>query len=66
MPSDNPIIESLSGWLEEEMKIYFNLKSAESIPSFIENYVYYFNNERLSCKLNYKTPVQYRTEQGFG
>ena len=47
------------------MKIDFNLKSVEDIPSFIENYVYYFNNERLSYKLNYKTPVQYRIEQGF-
>ena len=27
--------------------------------------VHYFNNERLSYKLNYKTPVQYRIEQGF-
>ncbi|MBE6706934.1 MAG: IS3 family transposase, partial [Ruminococcaceae bacterium] len=27
--------------------------------------VYYFNNERLSSKLNYKTPVQFRIEQGF-
>ena len=64
-PTDNPIIESLNGWIKEEMKIDFNLKAAESIPSFIENYVYYFNNERLSSKLNYKTPVQYRIEQGF-
>ena len=65
-PTDNPIIESLNGWIKEEMKIDFNLKSAEDIPSFIENYVYYFNHERLSYKLNYKTPVQYRIEQGFG
>ena len=65
-PTDNPIIESLNGWIKEEMKIDFNLKSAEDIPSFIENYVYYFNNERLSYKFNYKTPVQYRIEQGFG
>ena len=65
-PTDNPIIESLNGWIKEEMKIDFNLKSAEDIHSFIENYVYYFNNERLSYKLNYKTPVQYRIEQGFG
>ena len=47
-PTDNPIIESLNGWIKEEMKIDFNLKNAEGIPSFIENYVYYFNNERLS------------------
>ncbi len=64
-PTDNPIIESLNGWIKEEMRIDFNLKYAEDIPSFIENYVNYFNNERLSYKLNYKTPVQYRIEQGF-
>lgn len=64
-PTDNPIIESLNGWIKEEMKIDFNLRAAEGIPSFIENYVHYFNYERLSYKLNYKTPVQYRIEQGF-
>ena len=64
-PTDNPIIESLNGWIKEEMKIDFNLKSVESIPLFIESYVNYFNNERLSYKLKYKTPVQYRIEQGF-
>ena len=64
-PTDNPIIEALNGWIKEEMRIDFELKSVENIPSFIENYVHYFNNERLSYKLKYKTPVQYRIEQGF-
>ena len=45
-PTDNPIIESLNGWIKEEMRIDFNLKAAEGIPSFIEKYVHYFNNER--------------------
>lgn len=31
----------------EEMKIDFNLQGAENVPSFIERYVYYFNNESL-------------------
>ena len=64
-PTDNPIIAALNGWIKEEMRIDFELKSVENTPSFIENYVHYFNNERLSYKLNYKTPVQYRIEQGF-
>lgn len=64
-PTDNPIIESLNGWIKEEMRIYFNLNAVEDITSFIKDYVYYFNNERLSFKLNYKTPVQYRREKGF-
>ena len=65
-PTDNPIIESINGWIKEELKHDFDLKNVKSFPEFIENYVYYFNNERLSCKLNYKTPVQFRIEQGFG
>ena len=36
-PTDNPIIESLNGWIKEEIKIDFNLKAVEDIPSFIEN-----------------------------
>ncbi len=64
-PTDNPIIESMNGWIKEELKIDFDLKHAENIPLLIENYVKYFNNERLSYKLNYKTPVQYKIEQGF-
>ena len=65
-PTDNPIIESLNGWIKEEMRKEFNLRNVDNLPSFIENYIHYFNNERLSYKLNYKTPVQYKIEQGFG
>ena len=64
-PTDNPIIESLHVWIKEEMKVNFNLRDAEAIHSFIDKYIHYFNNERLSYKLNCKTPVQYRIEQGF-
>ena len=65
-PTDNPIIESLNGWIKEERWKDFNLRNVDNIPLFIENYVHYFNNERLSYKPNYKTPVQYKIEQGFG
>lgn len=64
-PTDNPIIESLNGWIKEEMRIDFNLNAVEDITLFIKDYVHYFNNERLSFKLNYKTPVQYRREKWF-
>lgn len=33
-PTDNPIIESLNGWIKKE--INFNLKLVENIPLFIE------------------------------
>ena len=65
-PTDNPIIESLNGWIKEEMRKEFNLRNVENLPLFIVYYVHYLNNERLSYKLIYKTPVNLRIEQGFG
>ena len=64
-PTDNPIIEALNGWIKEEMKIDFNLISVESIQLFIESYVHYFNNERLSYKLNYKTLSNIELNKGL-
>nr|MCR5135298.1 IS3 family transposase [Clostridiales bacterium] len=32
----------------------------------ISDYVTYYNNERPAYALQYKSPVQYRIEQGFG
>ena len=48
-----------------EIRNHQQTPNVDNLPSFIENYVHYFNNERLSYKLNYKTPVQYKIEQGF-
>ncbi|MBP5550490.1 MAG: IS3 family transposase, partial [Bacilli bacterium] len=31
----------------------------------IDDYIAYFNNERLACTLGYKSPIQYRTEWGY-
>ncbi|MCR5461600.1 MAG: IS3 family transposase, partial [bacterium] len=31
----------------------------------IDEYVYYYNNERPAYSLKYKTPIQFKTEQGF-
>ena len=64
-PTDNPIIESLNGWIKEELYIDFGLYYSKSVPELINNYVKYFNNYRLSSKLHYKNPVQFRIEQGF-
>ena len=53
-PTDNPIIESLNGWMKEELKNDFNL--------YKTNDIHKTNNERLAYSLKYKSPVQYRTE----
>ncbi|MBR0213522.1 MAG: IS3 family transposase, partial [Solobacterium sp.] len=31
----------------------------------IEKYIFYFNNLRPAYSLNYKTPLQFKTEMGF-
>ncbi len=64
-PTDNPIIESVNGWIKEEMRVDFRYWLEDDIFKFVEKYVHYYNNERPAYALNYKSPVQYRTEQGF-
>lgn len=65
-PTDNPIIESINGWIKEEMRIDFQYWKSEDIFDFVNWYVGYFNNDRPAYALNYQSPVQYRTERGFG
>ena len=64
-PTDNAIIEALNGWIKEELYLDFGLETAEDIPKLLDEYVYYFNNRRPAAALDYKSPVQYKTELGF-
>lgn len=64
-PTDNPVNESLNGWIKEELLIDFDLKKCDNIPKLIKEYVYYFNNIRPSYALKYKTPIQFKLESGF-
>ena len=64
-PTDNPIIESLNGWIKMELKTDIDRNNFNNLIDF-ENYIInYFNYERPSYKLKYKTPIQFRTELGF-
>ena len=64
-PTDNPLIESLNGWIKEELYIDFNLYNTNNVKQTIDDYIYYYNNIRLAASLNYKSPVHYRTELDF-
>ena len=64
-PTDNPVNESLNGWIKEELFIDFHLKDSLDVRSDIEKYIHYFNNIRPAYSLNYKTPLQFKTEMGF-
>ena len=58
-PTDNPINESLNGWIKEELFIDFNIKQSKDIKQTIDEYVHYYNYDRPAYSLNYKTPYQY-------
>ena len=64
-PTDNPVIESKNGWLKKEMYIDFDINNYNTVQEFIEDIVKDNNEYRPSYALNYKTPVEYRTQLGF-
>ena len=64
-PTDNPVNESLNGWIKEELFIDFNLGESNDVHQSIKKYVYYYNNHRFSYALKYKTPIQFKTELGY-
>jgi len=45
-PTDNPVNESLNGWIKEELIVDFNLKQCTDVPSLIKDYIYYYNYEK--------------------
>lgn len=63
--TDNPIIESKNGWLKKEMYIDFNQEDYETVEDYINAIIYDHNYLRPSYALNYKTPIEYRTQLGF-
>ena len=64
-PTDNPVIESKNGWLKKEMYIDFDINNYNTVQEFIDDIIYDNNYLRPSYALNYKTPVEYRIQQGF-
>lgn len=64
-PTDNPVNESLNGWIKEEIISGFNLDARRYIPYdeiklIIGRYVKYFNTQRPCYAIDYDTPENYR------
>lgn len=64
-PTDNPYIESKNGWLKAEIPLELNEYDYKTVDEYVAAIIDYNNNIRYSYALKYKTPVQFRTEQGF-
>lgn len=62
-PTDNPVNESLNGWIKEELYMDFKIsecKTREKFEEVIKNYVFYYNNKRPCFSIGYDTPANYR------
>ena len=59
-PTDNGTMESINGWLKEELFNDFKIKEKEDPIKCIEEYITFFNEQRPSYSLNYLTPKQFK------
>lgn len=62
-PTDNPVNESLNGWMKEELYMDFKLEACRNRMEFcdcLERYIDFYNNHRPSYAIGYDTPVNYR------
>lgn len=59
---DNSVMENFFGILKTEMFYKYKFNSVEHLISEIENYIDYYNNKRIKCKLKGLSPVQYRLQ----
>ncbi len=56
---DNAPIESFFGHLKDEIDLK-SCQSFDEVKTLVENYIYYYNNERYQWNLNKMTPAQCR------
>lgn len=57
---DNAIIENFSGTLKSEMFYTKKFTSIEQLKKEINEYIIYYNNERIKSNLNKMSPIKYR------
>lgn len=64
-PTDNPIIESMNGWIKAQIRCDYNINDYKTIEEFIAQYVHYYNYERPMFNHHYKSPAEFTLSQGF-
>ena len=58
-PRDNAVIESFFGHLKDEVNLK-GTKTFEQVLAIIDDYMFYYNNERRQWNKNRMTPIEYR------
>jgi transposase InsO family protein len=64
-PTDNPIIEEVNGWVKGELYTDWKIQKQPQPEEVIQRYIDYFNHQRPAYALQYKTPIQFKWDQGF-
>jgi transposase InsO family protein len=59
---DNSVMENFFGLLKSELLYLQEFNSIEHFRQELEDYIDYYNNKRIKCKLKGLTPVQYRIQ----
>ena len=59
---DNSVMENFFALLKTEMYYKHKFMSVEHLMRDIEDYIDYYNNRRIKCKLKGLSPVQYRIQ----
>lgn len=59
---DNAVIESFFGTLKTECCSGKSYTDIDNLMADIDDYIHYYNHERIKLKLNGLSPVQYRTQ----
>ena len=65
-PTDNGAMESINGWSKVELFVDFDIAHCGDVPTFVERYIRFFNEERPSSALGYMTPKAYREAAAKG
>ena len=63
-PYDNAVVESTNRLLKKELIYRNRYTSLEQLRSDLNDYVWWFNNQRLHSILEYRSPKEL-TEQGL-
>ncbi|WP_043288344.1 IS3 family transposase, partial [Pseudomonas taiwanensis] len=59
---DNAAMESFFGTLKSEFFYLKRFESVEQLKAGLEEYIHYYNHDRIRLKLNGLSPVSYRTQ----
>ncbi|MNR30771.1 hypothetical protein D3C85_1482410 [compost metagenome] len=59
---DNAAMESFFGTLKSEFFYLKRFESVEELKAGLEEYIHYYNHDRIRLKLNGLSPVSYRTQ----